>query len=306
MSSEVAVDSGHMFKGIASGLSGALCMASMIKFVHTMPKSMDALHVSAQQTGCLMLIALLFNSLTNGEELYPSSANKRKIAFWRGLIGGPSALLNILGSKNLPPPISIILLNCNVYCAIIIRSLITKTFPKLNQVGLSLLFLFGVVVLVAPELLFGQTGTIKFDFNPWYLLCPFFSGLLNAVITNMMQLSKDSLTPAQNSFWLGLFTPLYSGFCLSGTGASTEPLLTLHTLMFPLLGLVHFSYQSFLALACKFEKRASVLSPLISMNIVFIFVFEALSGKQTKMTDYLGAAIVFFTVCCLAVIQDKK
>lgn len=143
---------------------------------------------------------------------------------------------------------------------------------------------------------------MKLDNIVW-IVFPLIAGIANAGVTNILQIYGSGFTPIESSFWFATIVTAVTGLIVAGLPIQifdTE----IYVFSFPLLGLLMFATQMFMGLACRYEKRASVLSPILSTNIVFIYIIEIIIGKEIKTLECIGAIIVLTAVSLLSVAKD--
>lgn len=105
----------------------------------------------------IMILSLATNQILQGKSLHPTGDHfKLNLMMVRGLLGVPALTCSVIGAYLLPSQVFIVLNNCNVFFAMLIRCVITKTLPNMKMTGLVFLFLFGVIVMVYPQI-FGLT-----------------------------------------------------------------------------------------------------------------------------------------------------
>ena len=286
------------------GLLSALLSVLSVIVAKNCVGGVDTFQLSSTQGAWVALLATTINSAVGGEELVPQDPFKHKLFIIRGLMSIPAVSLYAMGAQNLPSTITIALYNCNVFFAMIIRCIITKTLPTLAQVGLVFFYASGMAILTSPELLSGKFN-LDPSIEPLYMLCPLFSALGNAIVTNILQLCKGGVTPNQSCFWLGVFNSSLLGLHLATTSTSTFEFRD-QFLWLPISGIIVYLMQNTMAQACKFEKRAYVLSPVLSMNIIFMVMIQAIIGNVPSLTQLLGVAILLSAVVLLAVTKDGK
>ena len=290
----------------------ALFMAIHVLLVRVFNKQVNPTSIVNNEMVFSVLSTLYFNHLVQGEPLYSLQKKKANILLARGLIAFPGFTSNVLGSYFLPSQVFIVLNNSNMIFAILIAIFAIKKYPNRIVVGLIATFIFGVIVMIAPEWIGlkpkNANGEEK-EYKFWMVFFPLVSGLSGGIITNLLQVYASDISVFQNSFWFSLPMVLLTGLITSGR---TDPEKYVQfnfreVLCLPILGLLMTGCQITFSLACKYEKRASVVTPILSANILITYLLDILLlGSKLSFVNAIGASIVFASIVGIALFRENN
>ena len=84
-----------------------------------------------------------------------------------------------------------------------------------------------------------------------------------------------------------------------------KPLGYHDAMLLPILGGLITISQITVALACRYEKNAGVVTPLLSSNILGVFLLEIIvRGRLGRANEWMGAVIVLGSVTGLAIYKE--
>ena len=121
----------------------------------------------------------------------------------------------------------------------------------------------------------------------------------------VLQQHQSSVNPLQNVFWPAAITAATTGLILLADPPAHSFALKDYLVSF-FVGLSIMSAQLFNPIACRYEKRPSVITPLISSAILWTFLYDILvTGSHPDLVNILGALIIFASIVLIAIFKGK-
>lgn len=207
--------------------------------------------------------------------MYPDNKNNLKFLFLRGILVALSALYTTIATGLLlPSQIAIVLINCNVIIAMIIRCMITRRLPGRYQVMLVVVFIYGHFhrPCYARAAVWRQDQDRKrlqdiYAFNTytsWHIKCVLYE---DSAAMRRWHLYNEELFLA----W-PFHIDFDRGLPASISKSRDELALAFPGFAFSRIDIFRLSIMH--DIACKYEKRGSMLSTLISQNIIFTHMLQ--------------------------------
>jgi drug/metabolite transporter (DMT)-like permease len=255
-----------------------------------------------QMTTALVL-ACLFN---RDQSPYSSEPAVNLGLFMRGLFGSLVSLFFNFAAQHLPSSKFIVLVNTSSIFVVIIAPFVLKEYPTRFILSMVVFSFLGIILLVDPSMLLPASwlntqASPIFPEEPeiptYYYIFPLVCGLGGAAVSIFLKFFGKRITPYMNGFWFFIFATFYNGFILTTKNIKPNE----HTLpttfkdfgMLIFQGGCVFGFQNYLALALKYERRASLVSVLLNSQVLFVFIMDILLlGNSPTLTSLLGAVIV--------------
>lgn len=260
---------------------------------------------------CNLLLSCLANWLIDGPQLHPTETNKITLLNIRSLLSLPGFTCHVLGALFLSPERFIVLNNSNLIFGIILTAIFMQVIPNWKVIGLVAVYIFGVVIMIAPDMLgLGLEPVIDGkQFQLWMIIFPLISGFCGgAVLLVLMKFSAD-ITLFQNTFWFAISVCFSSGLVYSSE--SPVPLTAAFTvgemLRLPLLAICLVSAQIAISLACRYEKQAAIVGPISSSNILLTFMVNVIVLDAPFQTvNLIGSVVVFISLAAIMIFKDNS
>lgn len=302
---------GRMY-ALLAGLSNAL-MAISFKYVTPTTKTSVVASVNASIGICISFAVFS----TRGYAAYHPGKIEGFALFLRGLLGSACFVVFNLGMRLLPAPKMIVINNMQVIWVTILAPFLLKEYPTKMIIFLVCLCFFGVVLLVDPSFVLPnyvlslsgyEIEAERASVPLYYYLMPVATGLAAAMIGIFMMAFSQTVSVFHNSAIFFIFALLYAGIwrTLTDEKGDVPPVLSDYLIMFS-QSLFTNGFQVFFSLASKYEKKASIVSMLMSSQVLFTFILDYfLLGNKSNILNLIGAGVVLGTAFAITLQRETK
>ena len=271
-------------------------------------KKINSLQLVHHQMIFQVVAGWFINKALRGDDLFPVDRSRINLLLFRAIFGAIGFPAHLIGTILISPQLFTVLYNSNMIFAIILSIYFMGIMPSWRIACLVVVYILGVVVMVIPGIVgLTTTQTNSDDFRLWTIVFPITSGFCGACITILLMKYSDQISVLQNLFWFA-----FSGVLVGGLGFSTskaEPPSEAFSLgeyfLLPLSALMMVGSQSLVAMACRYEKRAAIITPIISSSILLTFFFDVfVMHAAFETVNFVGSLVVFGSLVLIIVNRD--
>ena len=298
------------FLALMAGLSNACIVISVKLISHSIHFTSIS---SIQVMSGLFLTFFIYMGKGKGSP-FPQKPNLQRALLYRGLSGSLIFVGFNLGAKLLPSSKFMVINNTQSIWMVILGPFFIKEYPNRLIVSMVLISFIGIIILIDPSIIIpssflpenSQPGNNKKVDSLLYYLFPVTTSIGGAGVNMFLKAYSKEITSYQNAYYFLIFVAFYSGFLSSQLRdvSFAQPGIFDYVMML-LSGFFMVGYQFFLALAMKFETRASIVSVLLNSQILFTCILDVfILGSDLEVTSIIGGLIII--VCAVIITFTKE